>query len=384
VVGAGVNGCFVSYYLSRKGHEVLLIDRDEGINTSVNNAGLLTPELAPSPPVSLSKLLKASIMPAGPLYFSPAQILKNAGWVASALSGIDDDKKEALVSFGKYSLQEFEDFFEREGGREKVSYRKGIVALFREKGLGDIQEQDIEELGYQGFSSGSFLQEEVSVNSHKLMDFIMKILDSYSNVSRIKGEVIGFVKDGKRVGALVTDKGEVKADNFLLTAGAYTTHLCKPLGYNPRILPARGMVLMFKTDEAEIVKSPAMFEDYGTAVAQHDSSLLRATSFFELKGFDKTFDEKRKRWLLSVLKKHIRDFDRLRLIYEGTGFRPCTPDQLPLIGRIPSFDNVFIAAGHCRVGMTLAPATGMLISDMLEGKNTNEKWKRAFDPSRFS
>jgi hypothetical protein len=34
--------------------------------------------------------------------------------------------------------------------------------------------------------------------------------------------------------------------------------------------------------------------------------------------------------------------------------------------------------------MTLAPATGMLISDMLEGKNTNEKWKRAFDPSRFS
>src|SRR5579884_2891973 len=156
VVGAGANGCFVSYYLSRKGYEVLLVDRYDGANTSVNNAGLLTPELAPSPPVSFSKLLKASIIPSGPLYFSPAQIFKNAGWVADALSGIDEDKRDALVSFGKYSLQEFENFFEREGVREKVNYRKGIIALYREKGFGDIQEEDIKNWVIRAFLAEAF------------------------------------------------------------------------------------------------------------------------------------------------------------------------------------------------------------------------------------
>ena len=384
VVGAGINGCFVSYYLSKRGHEVLIIEREEGPITSVNNAGLLTPELSPSPPVSASKLIRASIVPSGPLHFSLPQILKNIGWVASALSGVKEENKEALVSFGEHSLREFEKFFDKEGGREIVSYRKGIIELYKEERLGDIGRQDIENLGYQGFSSGHQLQEELSINSHRLMEFMLRILDSSPNVTRIRGEVIRFTRNPRRVDSVVTDKGDVKADLFVLTTGAYTPQLCKQLGFNPRILPARGLAMLFETGGIEVVKSPAMLEDYGIAVAQHGSNLLRATSFFELKAFDKTFNVKRKRWLLSVLKKHIRGFDRLRLVYEGTGFRPCTPDQLPLIGKIPNFDNVFIAAGHCRVGMTLAPATGMLISDMLEGKSTNKKWKTTFGPFRFS
>ena len=52
-----------------------------------------------------------------------------------------------------------------------------------------------------------------------------------------------------------------------------------------------------------------------------------------------------------------------------TGLRPVTPDGLPLLGRAPRLGNLIVATGHAMIGMTLAPATGLLVAELLAGRN---------------
>ncbi len=50
------------------------------------------------------------------------------------------------------------------------------------------------------------------------------------------------------------------------------------------------------------------------------------------------------------------------------GWRPMTPDGLPFIGRLPAFDNVYLAAGHGMLGLSMSPATGRLVAELIDGE----------------
>ena len=58
----------------------------------------------------------------------------------------------------------------------------------------------------------------------------------------------------------------------------------------------------------------------------------------------------------------------MKLVYEGYGFRLCTPDQMPVIGRVPKLSNLYIAGGQCRLDVTLEPITGTVIRNLIDGK----------------
>lgn len=59
--------------------------------------------------------------------------------------------------------------------------------------------------------------------------------------------------------------------------------------------------------------------------------------------------------------------------------RPMTPDGLPAIGRLPGHRGIYVATGHNMLGLTLGPATGRLITDLLGGATAT-----AFDPARIA
>jgi D-amino-acid dehydrogenase len=65
------------------------------------------------------------------------------------------------------------------------------------------------------------------------------------------------------------------------------------------------------------------------------------------------------------------------------GFRPCTPDGVPYIGSSKKISNLFIAGGHAMSGLSLGPASGKLIAELVNGQQTSMDIK-AFDPERFS
>jgi D-amino-acid dehydrogenase len=56
-------------------------------------------------------------------------------------------------------------------------------------------------------------------------------------------------------------------------------------------------------------------------------------------------------------------------ISEWCGLRPCTPDGLPVIGRVPGYMGAYAATGHAMLGLTLGPITGQLIADLVVGES---------------
>jgi D-amino-acid dehydrogenase len=391
IVGGGVTGLFCAHYLTKDGHDVSVIEKSTtGSATSVYNAGLLTPSLAPTPGMGLRKVLSPYLGRQGAVYISPRQILANTRWFRTALRKGLTDYEDKIVQMGRSSLKLYQKFFAEVGFHPDVI--EGVAALFREKrsakkthlaqGGKILDESSISQMGYRGFRGGVMFEEELSVNPAKLYKSLWDAVFSNGAAKLVVGEEVKLVTEQGKTVQVSVDGTRIPCDIVVLTAGSWSRELCKQLNYDPQILPARGLAILFDTDGEEIITTPAVLEDYGMGLAQHNQTTLRLTGFFEMVGFRKDFSDNRKNWLLDRFRRHVIKSDQVKIVEEGVGFRPCTPDQIPVIGLVPGCQNVYVASGNCRLGVTLAPATAQAVRSMISGGSVSkqETW---YESSRF-
>jgi D-amino-acid dehydrogenase len=105
---------------------------------------------------------------------------------------------------------------------------------------------------------------------------------------------------------------------------------------------------------------------------------FRIGSTMEFAGYDTRLNPDRLRLLRESAALYLKEPLAGPTLEEWWGWRPMTPDGLPLIGRVPAFDNVFLAAGHGMLGVSMAPATGKLVAELLTGKPSH------IDPAPFA
>ncbi|HYB02976.1 MAG TPA: FAD-binding oxidoreductase [Nitrososphaerales archaeon] len=391
ILGGGITGLFLAYYLRREGEPVTLIERDTVLKeASVYNAGLLTPSFAPTPQLGLGMLLSASLRRQGALYFSLGQVLRHPSWywisLRRGLTGFED----RTIKFGEASLELYREFFKKENLNPDIV--PGVLGLyakaedaksFAEKYGGRfLGKKEIDDLGLMGLEGGVELPGEMSINPRKLVTLLYERVGEMG-VEIVSGKEARLERENQR--AVVSLEGkQVDFDKIVVTAGSWTRPLCAQLHFDAKILPASGFVMIFDTGGKTLVKRPMLLEDYGIALAQHSESMLRVTSFFEMVGFKKDYGPARRKWLFDMIKKHAVDLAGLKVLDEGIGFRPCTPDQFPLIGAIPGYDNAFMASGNCRLGVTLAPATAFTIKSILCGEAYLDELRPSFNPARFT
>ena len=100
---------------------------------------------------------------------------------------------------------------------------------------------------------------------------------------------------------------------------------------------------------------------------------LRFAGTLEIGPRDHRISGLRVQAIKDALVRYFPDFtgDVLDGIQPWCGLRPCTPDGLPYIGRAGRFANVWVAAGHAMSGISLAPVTGKLISELVSGERTS-------------
>jgi D-amino-acid dehydrogenase len=113
----------------------------------------------------------------------------------------------------------------------------------------------------------------------------------------------------------------------------------------------------------------------------HDS--VRVAGVFELGRSDDRLDSKRVQAMLSTVEPYFDDWRPAdeQALGEWAGLRPMTADGLPLIGRSPAVETVFVATGHGMLGVTLAPATAALLTPLvLEDRSVPQL--EPFDPAR--
>jgi D-amino-acid dehydrogenase len=390
VIGGGVAGMFSSYYLSKKGHKVTVVDKDvDQDRSSIFNAGFITPSF-PSSGIGLGRILAAAIRPQGPLYFSLVEVLKNPSWFAAGLRNGLSGFEGVIHTLGMKSIALYEEFFDKEG--VNVDLVRGVLALFELEENGKktadvvgckfVGSKEIEEMGYRGFGGGA-LVDEFSVNPLKLYSELRRKLTEMGVSFQLGKEASLKVDRRKATGALVGGDF-IPGDAVIVAAGAGSREICRATGFDPKILPARGLAMVYDTGGNRIVEHPAFFEDLGISLGQHNRETFRMTSYFELVGFREGFADSRKEYIINSAREHITNFGQMKLVQEGVGYRPCAPDQLPVIGKIPGIDNAWIASGNCREGVILAPVTGLITANMISGQESAGLPVNEIGPDRFA
>ena len=121
------------------------------------------------------------------------------------------------------------------------------------------------------------------------------------------------------------------------------------------------------------------------ATATPMSGDLRFAGTLEVAGTDMTVNMNRVRGIVQGIKNYYPELEvqlpEVDKVWRG--LRPCSPDGLPYIGRVKGLDNVTLATGHGMMGVSLGPATGKLVAEIVTGKAESMD-VHAFNPLRFS
>ncbi len=384
VIGAGVAGSMAAHYLSSEGLKVTLVDWRPlaGVNSSIYNAGSLDEHPSFTEVRPIRAALASMIGRYSPVGVSPTVLLRKARWIARALRvdrRLRDPLEERLLrrslalwdrlvaespSLGYYSrigLRLYGDV----RSAEREARRTGGRLL----GRGELLE-----LGFSGFEAG-VEQESRWINPHVVMDEISRMLRE-DGVEVLRAEARLRASAPGVVGVADPLPG---ADVYVVAAGAWTDEVCRGVGCSLGIEPARGVVVLAER-EGTVPGLPALLEGLGAVVAPHLGRALRITGYFELVGYDANVD-RRARALLSAVGGRLRA-GPLRPVEVGAGMRPCSYDQLPVVGKVPGYENLFVATGGCRRGMTMAPLMARALVDAVMGRDLDEDL-RALSPSRL-
>ncbi|MFO0968874.1 MAG: FAD-binding oxidoreductase [Gemmataceae bacterium] len=115
--------------------------------------------------------------------------------------------------------------------------------------------------------------------------------------------------------------------------------------------------------------TPMLFEEDRVAVTPLRSG-FRLGSMMEFVGYDRSLPAHRLDYLRKIAERYLREPYTEPIEERWFGWRPMTPDGVPIIDRA-GWGNVYLAAGHNMLGLSMAPATGKLVAEMLSGEETH-------------
>ena len=175
--------------------------------------------------------------------------------------------------------------------------------------------------------------------------------------------------DHDRVIALRLADGErVTAGHFLLAAGAWSESLLSALGHRPHVHPVRGQIVLLDTGKPD--SATVLMQGKRYLVVRGDGHILVGSTEEPEAGFEKANTEEAVAALIAFAAQINPELAHAKVEKCWCGLRPGTPDGLPFIGRVPGWDNVFVAAGHFRAGVQLSIGTAQAITELVTGKPT--------------
>lgn len=191
-----------------------------------------------------------------------------------------------------------------------------------------------------------------------------------------------FEFDKARVTATRTSAGKFHFDELVVALGSWSGMIAKKLDLNIPMQAGKGYSFLVD-DVSDRIRIPAILLEARVAVTPMCSS-VRFGGTMEINGIDHTINMNRVRGIVNSIPRYYPEMKvevpPKEKIWHG--LRPCSPDGLPFIGRSKKFKNLTIATGHSMMGLSLGPATGMLVSELVENKKSSMNIE-LFEPNRF-
>jgi len=173
---------------------------------------------------------------------------------------------------------------------------------------------------------------------------------------------------------------ELAGEAFVVATGAWTPLLNQVLGCRIPIQPGKGYSMTMPRP-ARCPVLPMIFDEDRVAVTPMQSG-YRLGSMMEFAGYDTSLRPRRLALLREGARHYLHEPFTEPVEEEWYGWRPMTPDSVPIIDWSPAYRNVLIAAGHNMLGVSMAPATGKLVAEMFGGGVPHLE-ARAYSLARF-
>jgi glycine oxidase len=170
-----------------------------------------------------------------------------------------------------------------------------------------------------------------------------------------------------KVNGVHTETGRIDADAVIVCAGAWTARVLKSYLPTPEIRPVRGQMLLFKTEPGLIKR--IVLEENRYVIPRRDGHVLFGSTLEEA-GFDKSTTQAARNELHALATERFPALRNYPVVKHWAGLRPASPGGIPYIGAHPSFEGLYINAGHFRNGVVLGPASARLMANIVAGAST--------------
>jgi D-amino-acid dehydrogenase len=399
VLGAGLIGTATAYYLARFGHEVVVVDRQPkaGLETSFANGALLTPSTSDSwaAPGTPQKILKWLGQEDAPMLLRLGALPGMIGWGLKFLANCRPERwqanTEAVLKLALFSMATLDNL----QSEEKLAFdrnKPGLIKLFRDplsmkstvqaaslyRQLG-VPLESLDPAGCIAVEPAlAPIERRISGGIHYPQDGsgdALLFTQALAERARERGvkflfghSIERFERDGERVTGIVTDRGKVSGDHYVISLGSYAAPVARVLGLTLPVYPAKGYSI---TVEAagwnEAPKIPIADDGRKVAVVPLGDR-LRVAGTVEFAGFDTRLNDARGRMLVEGLKGVYPNCPKSGTVTHWSGLRPLTPDGRPIIGATP-FRNLTLNTGHGPLGWTLAAGSGLAAAELIAGKD---------------
>jgi D-amino-acid dehydrogenase len=397
VLGSGVVGVTTAYYLARAGHDVTVVDRQPGpaLETSFANAGQISPGYASpwaAPGIPL-KAFKWLFQRHAPLAIQPDGTLFQLQWMWEMFRNCDAERyavnKERMVRLAEYSRDCIR-ALRAETGIAYEGRQQGTLQLFRTQGQFDGAAKDIEVLKQAGVPFELLNRDQLGHAEPALANVREKLVGGLRLPNDETGDCQLFtarlaqmarelgvrfrydtaierleIANGHVTGVL-TDKGRMTADRYVLALGSYSRLLLQDQFRVP-VYPLKGYSITVPiVDAAKAPVSTILDETYKIAVTRFDDR-IRVGGMAEIAGYSKALNPRRRETLEMVVNDLFPGGGDVARAAFWTGLRPMTPDSTPIVGASP-LRNLFLNTGHGTLGWTMSCGSASVIADLVSGK----------------
>ena len=344
VIGGGGVGCAIVYYLRKARRDVTLLERGEiGSEASGAAAGLLAPLGPLSGPGAFADLVLAGF--------------------STLVALLPELEESSGIHVG----------YEQTGALRIVRNPRRIAHLQKRRAsweplglqlywLNGEEARQREPLLDADTCAAVYAPEESQIHAAALVQAFARAAERAGARIYQHREVSHFSLKETKVAAAHTTRGETFTCNTLIIAsGAWAAQFGAMLRIDLPIQPLHGQLIAFPQTSPPL--RHIVFGEAAYLLPRGDSILVGATK--EERGFDRTVTESGSSWLAGTAARLIPALAGSKIQAAWAGLRPGTPDSHPILGVLPLWENVLLAAGHNSVGILLSALTGQCITELL-------------------
>jgi glycine oxidase len=346
---------------------------------------------------------------------------REASWAAAGMlaPGPDSPESSALVPLGKESLRLYPEFIaavEKASGKSVDFTCNGTFEVFRGRQAEIARDRMVAEYHHLGLAAAAmspnearrhepslgaqvgavaWLPEEATVDPRLLIAAVLAAATHRGAEIRAHSPVDAPLYEGKSCAGVIAAGQKIAAKQVIIAAGSFCgtiaagtlTGADAARNADPQLQlhryapvhPVRGQMLALHSATVRLKK--VLRSEYGYLVPRRDGRII-AGSTLENAGFVKEVTPQGVRQILDAALELAPALAEAKIVEEWSGLRPGTPDLLPIIGPA-GIPGLWLATGHYRNGILLAPATAKIMRDWIVTGKSDFK-AESFSPLRFT